>query len=41
MLIKKADYIIGGTKFEHFPKDNKNELLFVPPIMYLALLIII
>ena len=29
MLIKKADYIIGGTKFEHFPKDNKNELLFV------------
>ena len=29
MLIKSATYIIGGTKFEHFPKDNRSELLFV------------
>nr|MCR5308424.1 50S ribosome-binding GTPase [bacterium] len=29
MIIKSADYVIGGTKEAHFPKDNKNELLFV------------
>lgn len=29
MIIKKADYVIGGTKLNHFPTDNLNELLFV------------
>ena len=29
MIIKKATYITGGTKSNHFPTDNLNELLFV------------
>ena len=29
MIIKSADYIIGGTNNNHFPKDNLDELLFV------------
>ena len=29
MIIKKADYVIGGTKSQHFPTDNLPEFLFV------------
>ena len=29
MIIKSADYVIGGTNNNHFPKDNLDELLFV------------
>ena len=29
MIIKSANYIIGGTKTQHFPTDNLSELLFV------------
>lgn len=29
MIIKSANYIIGGTKSQHFPTDNLPELLFV------------
>ena len=29
MIIKSADYVIGGTKSQHFPTDNLPELLFV------------
>lgn len=29
MIIKSADYIIGGTKNQHFPTDNLPEILFV------------
>ena len=29
MIIKSANYVIGGTKSEHFPTDNLPEILFV------------
>ena len=29
MIIKSANYTIGGTKIAHFPTDNLNEFLFV------------
>ena len=29
MIINSANYIIGGTKSQHFPTDNLSELLFV------------
>ena len=29
MIIKSANYVIGGTNNNHFPKDDLNELLFV------------
>lgn len=29
MIIKKAEYLISGTKFEHFPKLNYPEFVFI------------
>lgn len=29
MIIKSANYVIGGTKINHFPTDNLPEVLFV------------
>lgn len=29
MIIKSANYVIGGTKISHFPTDNLPEVLFV------------
>lgn len=29
MIVKSANYVIGGTKSEHFPTDNLPEILFV------------
>ena len=29
MIIKSANYVIGGTKLNHFPTDNLPEILFV------------
>ena len=29
MIVKSANYVIGGTKSQHFPTDNLPELLFV------------
>ena len=29
MIIKKAEYVISGTKFEHFPQFNYPEFVFI------------